>query len=131
MKCKKVYEARNKHTCGEVLDDEGTCKRACRAIKGDDAKCLKRCKKMVSWDIESDTVSQANHVPNVVCWQFSDFDGELEDDTGRVVLGENGCTDVIQTFMDMLTTDPRFLDATIFAHNGGGYDTRFAKKYLN
>ena len=134
-KCMCTYKNKTKHVCGGDAKHKTLSayeKPSVNFIRGDDKKCAKRCKKLIAYDIETDTTSdKERHIPNVLCWSltsFEDSDGTLLK-KGTIILGEDS-TDVIQDFVTLITTDKDCKDAYVYAHNGGGYDNRFIYKNM-
>lgn len=144
-KCYEVFESHQKHDCSKMKIDNHV-KTHSDYIDGDEAKCAQRCENLVVYDVESITDGE-KHVPNLLSWSQTilckrlpkDEDGKYKyeqiacgtdgfqkvERSGTIILNQNGCIDVIDTFVKMLLEEKHFYGARIFAHNGGNYDNRF------
>ncbi len=150
LECTMVYKKKRGHDCNHVTPADYS-KPSLDWIKGDEKKCKKRIQKLMSYDIETITVVEKEqrvvftegHTPNLIRWRLTDLRSETPQDQpdvyGCMVLLRHGGTfapadncetivvedHLVDAFVKLVSTDKRFKDTAIFAHNGGGYDNRF------
>ena len=128
-----VYKKSQNHACDAPTLSKDPCNKQCLGyIKDADVKTDRRAKCLVCYDIETDTTTAQDHVPNVLCYTVTNLlpDGTTEECEGGTLVKESPDHCIMGSFADMLVSDKKFKNATVMAHNGGGYDNRFLYKKL-